>query len=409
MTGVSSKILVAIAALVGAYLAASASVASSLARANPAVASMMPIAQGPALARATRVQLARSLSAAASGGTGMAAGLQANITSETRDLALKAFFREPLETDAILALGLSLPPTRDDARKRNLFGQLHQLSRRNEAAALWLAQDAARRNDIPGTLGHFDEVLRTSRESRAAILAQFALATADPRFREGMVTLMAANPPWATDYWVAGASVPQAAIALGELRLALAGKGVPFDSGADQKIANSLLAQGQFDLAAKLYASAAGRRAQQSVVRNDSFDRPSFMPPIDWEMYSTGELGSEIATDDGIMLAYASSYPGGGVARQWVRLGAGAYRLDVTARIFPGTDGDRMMMSLTCMAGSASGERTEISISEGRTSQRIEPAGSCRDYWLDVHLIPAERSPGVEAEIEAISLTPIEA
>lgn len=403
----SAQVLITAATLAGAFYAATAATALALAAVNPGAASQMPIANGVALARAARFETGRAIQAAAEGKPPEQQQLSAvAIPLSTRTKALEAFRYEPLATDAVAVIALA-DASRDVAKSRSILQALHGMNKRDEAASLWLAQDAARRADIGATLRYFDEVLRTSSEARPLLLKQFAIATSDARFRSEMVRLIGARPPWADEFWAIGAETPQAATALADLRIRLMRSAGPWDKRADQKLANALVEQGQFALARRLYEGAAGAQASRTVVKNPDFTLPSMMPPVDWETYATGELGSEISPQDGVLAGYASKAPGGVVARQWITLTQPRYRLRVNSRIFGRGEGDSAALVLTCLETGNSAPPLTIDLNDGQTDRDFQVSSGCRNFWLDVRIVPAERSNGIDAEFDQISIVPV--
>lgn len=397
------RILTGLATLAGAAMAGATAIANSLMVTSPLAASAMPIANGQALARAARMDLVGILRREQERATHTSASLfPSQIPEATRARAMAAYKMEPLASQAITVLALA-DASRDPALGRTAFRLLHRLTKRDEAAVLWLAQDAAKRSDIPGTLIYFDEVLRTSSEARPLLLRNFAVATSDPQFRAQMARLVAAKPPWAGEFWTQAAEAPQAAAAVAELRMLLAGTTVKFDKQADQKIANSLISQGRYELAQRLYESTRGK-PDRSTVKNADFASESVMPPVDWETYSIGDFGSEISPSDGILAAYATKAPGGVVARQWIVLNGTTHRVRVNSRIFGKGAGDEAALVISCLEGGKQVAPQIIVLADGQTDRDFRSSPDCRNYWLDIRITPGDRSNGVDVEFDQISI-----
>lgn len=401
-----ARILLLAIAPVAAYLAGASAVANGFARLQPGIAMAMPIGAGPATARSARQDVAQALKER--NGKASAAATEAfsaRISPSVRAKAVQAFLAEPLSTEAIMVLGLAANGRGDSDAARAIFAAGSALSRREEVGALWLARDAAERNDIDGMLTRFDQILRTSKEARPVLLEQFAAATADPQFRKGMTELLASRPPWGNDFWQIAPNVPAAAKSIGELRLALAGRDLEFSESADVRIAYNLIGQGEFVLANRLYRAVSGTDAGQAVVMNANFTDPSRFAPVDWQTYSTGDFGSEISARNGLLYLFAEGAPGGAVARQWVSLENGKYRLRAVTRIFGMEEGDRLMAQLSCIKGG--GEQRQIELIDGASEMEFTHSGPCSEMWLDIVAKPAERNPGFEAEIDRLSLDPV--
>ena len=403
------QIAIAVVGATSAFYACAAAIALAMAPVQPELASGMPVANGPAIARAARNELARiSTKARAAKGIAPPAVFAIDVPPRLRAAAQDAHSKEPLSTDALTILALADART-NPTRAAVLFERIYALTKRDEAVVLWLAQRSARRNDVAGTLHYFDEVLRTSGQARPLLLKQFALATRDPEFRASMTKLIAARPPWAGEFWAEASQVPEAASSLARLRIALATTAGPFDKLADQRIANALVGQGDYATALDLYRSAIGRAARATIVKNSDFDVQSVMPPVDWELYSTGDFGSEIPPDKGVLVGYAANSPGGVIARQWVHLGPGQLRFRGVLRTYGRGEGDEIAATLTCLEDIANGNTVQVfPLSQGQVETIFSRRGGCENYWLDIRIAPSERSSGIDVEFDSISITRID-
>lgn len=399
-----STLLLAVFTPAALYLATTSAIANSLAKLQPDIAMTMPVANGPAMARSARQDIARALQANATKGAkeGVANPFPAAVENSIASKALAAFLSEPLSTEAIMPLGLTANGRSEKAKARSIFRASAALSRREEVAALWLARDAAENNDIDEMLKRFDQILRTSQEARPILLEQFAAATTDRQFHRGMVELLSSHPVWEADFWETAPKVEAAARSVGELRLALVGRNAKVSEQADVRIAYNLINQGEFALASQLFAKLAGVPASEAIVKNADFSNPSRFAPVDWQTYSTADFGSEISTSNGLLYLYATDAPGGGVARQWVSLSPGRYRLRATVRGFGMEEGDSLSAQLSCI--SSGDAKQTFPLSDGSNEIEFAIGATCRQFWLDVVAKPAERNPGFEAEIERLTL-----
>jgi hypothetical protein len=288
-----------------------------------------------------------------------------------------------------------------------LFTDVHQLTKRNAIADLWLARRAAENRDMPAALTHFDELLRSAPTVREPILQQVAVATRDRRFREGMARLLATSPVWSPDFWRVASAIPVAASSVAQLRISLVGKGLQFDPESDKALALGLLDQHQFDIAEALYRKISGSPASTNEkVRNPRFDRQSILPPVDWMTYSIGDFGSGIVPRSRRMYLSAVSSPGGSVAREWVSLEPGRYVLTSALHVAETSDpNDRVVARLSCIRSNLT---QDFLLRRGTDRhQFVVPSGGCENYWLDVVASPAEGSPGLDAELSLLSITPV--
>jgi hypothetical protein len=387
-----------------AYFSGAAAMSSAFARINPQLAARSPIADGPALENLAAYRLAKTMS---EGPGGAAQDFPDEVPADVVQMARQALAAEPLSAraGALLALAANAAGNQDAARK--LFRDTYRLSRRNEITTLWLARDAAGRGDVAATLTHFDEVLRTSKEARTLVLARFALATANPAFRQEMGRLMRTRPPWFEEFWTVAPDVEGAAKAVGELRLALAGSDLPFAVDDDRKLVDRLLNEGDFDLVEALLRKETRAVAEPAgeFVRNSRFDRATVLPLADWQTYSIGDYGSEIVPKDGLMLFSAITSPGGAVAREWVSLAPGPYVLRARLKTIGRGAEDRVLARLTCLTARTGTVRPiDIALEDGHTQHAFTVPPGCREYWLDVVAAPAEQSTGFDGELDLLSI-----
>jgi hypothetical protein len=400
--------LVAAAALVLAWLSASAAASAIWVRVRPELATRSVIARGPALERSAVFILAKT-AMQGNGAQAPSIALPNSIPPQSVRLARQAFAREPLAADALEVLALDANARGRKKAADALFADVHQLTKRNAMADLWLARRAAENRNMPAALTHFDELLRSSPAVREPILQQVAMATRDSRFREGMARLLASSPVWSPDFWRVASAIPTAAPSVAQLRIGLVGKGLQFDPESDKALALGLLDQHQFGIAEVLYRKISGRPASANEkVRNPRFDHQSILPPIDWMTYSVGDFGSGIVPRSGRMYLSAVASPGGGVAREWVSLDPGRYVLTSTLHVdeTSGSD-DRVVARLSCIRS----DLTQDFVLRRGTDrhQFLVPSGGCENYWLDVVASPAEGSPGLDAELSLLSITSVSA
>jgi len=396
------RLAVVLAAAAMAFFAGAAAFASAFARTNPALAAEQPIAHGNALATLARALLAMSIDPEE---LQRLASFPSKVPEPAVLAARSAFQREPLSADAILVLAFDANAEGDRTRSEVLFGSLNQLNKRSQLAALWLAQEALQRGDVEGTLRHFDELLRTTSSGRENMLRQFAAATPDPGFRNGMAELLLSNPPWAREFWQVAPEVAGAAKGLGELRLRVADSGFAFDPVSDRALGLQLMSTRNYDTAVALYRKLAERDRDLAgeFVRNWQFERPSKLPPVDWDAYASGDFGSEIRPDQGVLIFSAINSGGGVVAREWVQLSPGRYRLAAQLSAdFGGGGNGKVLARLTCMFGQ---RWREFELENGKTGAAFTiPSGLCREFWLDVVAIPGEGSTGLDGELDYLSI-----
>jgi hypothetical protein len=392
------------ATLVVAWLAGWAALGLAFADRAPAIAASSPVGAGPATGKWARLLVALTIDPRL---TDPSAIFPKKMPARSVALARKAFSVEPMSADALVVLAMAANANGDARQSQALFRAVNRLTRRNGLASMWLAEKALEDRDVPGILGHFDEILRTNENGRANVLQRFAAATPDPVFARALAKLLRRDPPWAEEFWQVAPTVKGAAGAVGELRLELASSGLKFDSRSDSALAEQLLNAGRYDLADRLYRSVAGSAdgASGDRVRDGQFTRPPKLPPVDWAIFSAGDYGAEIRPAGGALLFAATTSIRSLLARQWISLSPGRYvlstRLSFTQQ---GGESGAVYARLTCIG---TDRAHDFALRNGSIAQTFAVgAGDCRNYWLDILAEPGEGSTGLDGSLDYISIKP---
>lgn len=355
-----------------------------------------------AQARLARVQLAREMTGDQTRDRVAAKDFPSKVNPETVTLARKAYREEPLAVDALSIIAIAYNAQGRDVAARSTFAHVHTLSRRDETASLWLALDAARRDDVRRSIGYFDELLRTSSVSRGLLLQRLAVSSGVPQLRGALLEKIRANPPWLSEFWTVGSSNEASAQPIGQLVQAL-GPEAKLTPEAREALAVNLLKRGDILLARNIYRAFSGAQTIPLVI-NFRFQQPSYFPPIDWQTYSTGNYSAEIAPSDAVMYVSATGYPGAVAARQFVSLSPGRYRLAASGRLFALGEDERVLVRLSCRLD-ASLKPVELTLAQGASMvEFVAPAG-CAGYFLDVVPVTSEGTSGFDAEITSIDIT----
>lgn len=384
-----------------AYLSAVAATANAIVSANPDLAASMPLGSGMAQARLARVQIGRKMARDQEATASPPSDFPAEVDRSVVDLAKRAYRDEPLATDAIGSLAIAANADADANSARRLFGQVHEITRRDEAVSLWLALDAARRGRVDDAMTYFDELLRTSSASRALLLQRLAVVSADPKLRGSLAQKLRANPPWLSEFWDAGSATEAGAQAIGQLVRDLA-PNVAMSATAKERLALNLLAGGHASLAEDIYERLSNAGPKPTVA-NAKFRQPSVFPPIDWQTYSTGDFSAEIMPAEGVMYVGATGYPADVAARQFVVLQPGRYRLGASARLFSLGEGEQVLVRLSCRLG-GSWQPVQLRLTQGTASVDFSASTACAGYFLDVVPVTTEGTQGFDAEVTGITI-----
>ena len=200
-----------------------------------------------------------------------------------------------------------------------------------------------------------------------------------------------------------------------ELRIALAN--APWNqtevTSHDRTLAVGLATIGEFETARRLSAElTGGSRAAQNgnLVQNSDFSRSPLLPPFDWQLATTGSLGSTI--DPGAKTLSVSAIGGarGSAARQLVRLLPGRYRLHWSLASDMPLPAGALSARIECAEEGVKSIPIEaVPIVTGKQTRTVEiPDGVCSWYWLSLFVTLADDAQGVDAYFHAVSLAPAE-
>lgn len=333
------------------------------------------------------------------------------VSAEERALAAEAYQREPLSSAALGILIASMPRDGEEARVRQALLDIGgKLTRRSSLITSASIEAAARGGDEEAFFHWLSRATLTNESLRAAYIQAMAQATARPGAEAILVNVLGPKPTWSDRYWNAVVQVPQSLVTAAKLRSLVARP--PWRqteiSEADRALALRLAGAGHFDAVRELAVGLGQARASQrtgNVIVNAQFDRPSSLPPIDWQLATSGNLGASINAQSKALIISAISGARGYAARQLVYAEPGAYVLDWALSSNAPLAPDTLEVRLACAdAGPAAGAHV-VPLAVGRHQQSISLASEpCRWFWLEINVKVADAGAGFDAQIEHLIL-----
>lgn len=343
----AARSVVAIAAIVmSLWLVLAVSIAGVMRNASPAVA--LRWAPHDAAASANQAQFA------------VAADQSQAVLQLARSTSQDALRRDPTIGAAIRVFGMIASARGDDATAFTLYSTAERLSRRDQAAQLWLIQYYSRLSDGEAAVRHFDRAMRTSERNWGNLLPFMAMASADPRLIPPLARLLAERPRWRVNFMQ---DLAQRGSRLEHVVVLTRGQldpSIPNERLVLQSLLDRLVAASRYDLGWQVYASIPGagqRRAD--VVRNGDFEQSEGFAPFDWALVDEADLWArrDIRADGrggGVLTLAASNGRSGEVARQVVKLGRGQYLFQVDVGQLPATDIGQPTFAITCVGAAGS-------------------------------------------------------
>ena len=310
--------------------------------------------------------------------------------------ARRAFIAEPATPLAVATLALNAP----DKNGRLLMEKAFALSRREPIVTGWMIADSSERNDTQGVLNYYDTTLRTNSSAAPVLIPVMVQALSNSESIEPFANLLMNDPPWAAQFWERLAASPEAILNGAILRERLYRKNENTKQYRDFNLLRSLVYSQNFAVAEKLYALLKNRTAEAALIKNYSFDHEPEFPPLDWELFSTGEYGAAIV-DGSLRIQNA----GGTFAKQIVRFPPSVVELKVIASQ-PIPDDVKLMIGVTCAEPLAKvPEPIRVGITKQTTIQKISnQVTPCRYYWLDLTGRASENGDGFDVSIDLISI-----
>ncbi|WP_144034277.1 hypothetical protein [Sphingomonas sp. IBVSS2] len=308
-----------------------------------------------------------------------------------------------LNPEAVRLLAIDAGLRNDAGRSAALLRLAERLSRRDLGTQLLLIEEQVAADDVPGTLAHYDKVLRASPQSRAWLFSTLGEAASDPAMAAEIARMLRRDPPWLGEFidWTIfeAAKVDN----LGGV-FAVVPPTAPRTWTDDRKRALiGKFAGSQPGAAFRLYRLYAGDMGD--LVRDGAFEHASLYPPISWETgggsdveASLGQSGAEFGASNGGL---------GKVLSQMLALAPAKYVLTVRMRHDVADPAAAPQWSLACVgtgapiAKLAAGPASD-KLAESRLSFEV-PAG-CGFQWLRLELHSVESVSGQHGTVERVRI-----
>lgn len=280
--------------------------------------------------------------------------------AKARNLASAALLQEPVSANAARVLGFVASQDGQEARALRLMRYAESLSRRDVGTQLWLLEYAVKKGDIADALRHYDIAMRTSVETRATLLPILVSAAADPSISTLLADRLAQRPAWWRDFldrFIADNVRPPAQLAyiIASLKLR---PDVDEERGLLSFGMSRLIEAKAYPLARKLFVDTTKDR---HALQNGDFEADRDLPPFAWIFATDADLGAfrergDDAARGNVLRFTAAAARGGEVARQFLTLPAGKYRIQLAGSP-PAKGTGEISLRLQCVDGRSLGEQ----------------------------------------------------
>ena len=305
-----------------------------------------------------------------------------------------------------------------EAAALGYFTRASELSRRDRPTQLWFIAYYDRQQDEVAFVRQFDVALRSSESNLEELLPVLVSATAEPRILPPLRAVLAKRPPWALTFMVQMISFgPDLDTVVSLTRGHLDPKD-DYQRVLIQALIDRLVTAREFDLAAQVFSDAAPETKAAGVWGGD-FESETEFAPFGWDLTDEEELFAVRALRPGDDANYALQLTAfnaktGTVARQLLRLDAGAHRLQGETGAIPAEAYARPRVRISCAGREPGAPLLEVVPAAGSAPKRFGsqfrvPAG-CGWQWLTIDLAgqgaEPEQSPWIDdLAIRAVSGT----
>ena len=325
----------------------------------------------------------------------------------------------PINGPAFRLYGLNSATSADIAAMRAQMRVSDRMERRDVGAQLWLIENAVEQNDVNAALRHYDTALRVEESSRALLFPVLTQALDSPLIRERFVPYMKANPQWLEGflrYAVSNTENPASLAALARINGGWP-EGDAFSS-LDTELLARLVANDNFDGAVEHFRQieSADPATLTSLALNDATTNWR-LAPIAWQPFRIDGVETYIlASPDGggaveIEAEMEAGYKGP-VARKFLALKPGRYRVDAAMRAEDFSNPDQVRWTLDC-AETGRSQRLlaeEVAFDEDMTlSATLQVPAGCDVQSLLIRAETLVTTRYVKLVLESAKLTPLAA
>lgn len=326
-----------------------------------------------------------------------------NIDPAISNMAIGAFALEPISPEAIGVIAL----TKKAALRSKLMGMAFALSRREQLNTGWLISESGEQGNIPAMLNYYDTVLRTNASASPIIIPVLINALSDQSAVEPFTNLLKKKPPWADSFWRQIVATSSSIGYANEVRLRMDRSSDDTRVELDGKLLGALIREKRFDEVESLYRFFVRSGEKLTLLGDGGLKEVIRYPPVDWEIFSTGEYGAAI--DGGKLHLSAISNSGGLFARQLIKLPLSTSQIKIESAS-PVSKTANIYLQLDCAEDIINKPiPIKISISSELVDKNIRNQnGVCSFFWMSLFGRVSENNDGVDFIINNIVSNSVE-
>lgn len=276
-------------------------------------------------------------------------------------LANLSLERSPLAPAAVRTLGYVADARGHPGRALQMMNFALRLSRRDLATHLWFINYYVGKNDLSNALNHYDMALRTSSLAHPVLMPILIQSTEDARLIRPLARILARHPVWKDDFIGDVISKSPSVVNVALLSQHLSESGNAFSEVQQSNLADRLVAENQFFVAAKL----AKRDYRHVALINGDFESDIGSSPFDWKLTHDFDFSAVIDANANVsnpnlsrnagsrarLQIDAVAGRGGEVASQLLLLSPGRYRLSMNLGGDLQSNAGAAYWTVTCASG----------------------------------------------------------
>ncbi|MEM6584607.1 MAG: hypothetical protein AAF692_02525 [Pseudomonadota bacterium] len=294
------------------------------------------------------------------------ARMEAQSGARLLEVAQRSVARLPLNGPALRLYALGGATNADLEAMRAQMRVSDLMERRDLGAQLWLIENAVEENDVNRALRHYDRALRVDEASRALLYPALTNAMDSALIRKRFAPYLRSNPPWLESFLRYGVSTTRNPVALARLARENGGwpQGTAFSS-LDTELLARLTANGDFAEAAEHFRGIKG--TDPSILTRLRLTNASTdwrLAPISWQPFQTEGIETFVLAGpqggDAVEIeAQVEAGFKGVLARKFLALDPGRYRVSARLRAEDHTRQDAVRWSMECPRKDAGGRAAD--------------------------------------------------
>jgi hypothetical protein len=327
----------------------------------------------------------------------------AELAKSISQYARNAFASAPLSPSALTILGRE---NQDEIRRKELFGYIFNINRRDKMLLTSALEVSARQGDIDGIITAIDRLIRVSPQSAETLFVALVPTLHDAQSLAVFEKFFAEPKNWSSTFLEMAAKDPEAVRNAALLRMKMDGSATDFND-ADRAILRGLARTGDASSMMQFYNNIAEEYGGETTLNPGygMIDWRAELPPIEWSIKEDQDVRASLPRADGGLEYYVRSGHGGLLASRTVSAPS-EFRLRAVQSL-PPNNKSPLRVTLKCAGGGGVG--TTVALNEAVTvSAPISLGSSCNALTIEITARVRLREPTARGKLCQLGFVPID-